>query len=365
MSTTGTRAGRVTRQAAREHARPDGEQGRTRKGLLQHSPFVLGFFLAAGALVAHWLGGLILAVSPVLVLIVVALFLAAGLNPLVELLGRHGLGRAWSVLVVIVAVVAAIALFIVALVPVITDQVNAIIDSAPDWFQSLRRNDMVQEVDDQYDVIQRAEDYVSRGSFGSQVFGGVVGVGTAVLSALANTFIVVVLTLYFLTSLPTIKRAAYRLAPASRRDKVEDLGDQIVSNVGSYVSGAFVVGFCAGLSSLIFLFVVGLAEYAVALALVVALLDVIPMIGATLGAIIVTAIGFATDPKIGLACLIFYVIYPKVMSRSVDIPGSLIVIAALIGAGLLGVVGALLAIPTAAAILLVVREVVVPRQEAS
>jgi predicted PurR-regulated permease PerM len=342
--------------------------------LLQHSPFVLGFFLAAGALLAHWLGGLILAVSPILVLIVVAMFLAAGLNPLVELLGRHGLGRAWSVLVVIVAVVAAIALFVVALVPVITDQVNAIIDSAPGWFESLRRNDAVQEFDDRYDLVQRAEDYVSKGSFGSSVFGGVVGVGMAVLSALANAFIVIVLTLYFLASLPTVKRSAYRLAPASRRDKVEDLGDRIVSNVGSYVSGAFVVGFCAGLSSLIFLLVVGLAEYAVALALVVALLDVIPMIGATLGAVVVTAIGFATDPTTGLACLVFYVIYqqlenyviyPRVMSRSVDIPGSLIVIAALIGAGLLGVVGALLAIPTAAAILLVVREVVVPRQEAS
>ena len=374
MSAPGTRAGRVTRQAQQEHSRSTAGEEPRRKGLLEHSPFVLGFFLAAGALLAHWLGGLILAVSPVLVLIVVALFLAAGLNPLVELLGRRGLSRAWSVLAVIVAVLAALALFLVALVPVITDQVNAIIDNAPDWFETLRRNNSVQQFDERFDVIQRAEDFVSKGSFGSQVFGGVVGVGMAVLSALGNAFIVIVLTLYFLASLPSIKRAAYRLAPASRRPRVQDLGDQIVSNVGSYVSGAFVVGFCAGLSSLIFLFVVGLAEYAVALALVVALLDVIPMIGATLGAVVVTAIGFATDPKIGLACLIFYVvyqqvenylIYPKVMSRSVDIPGSLIVIAALIGAGLLGVVGALLAIPTAAAILLVVREVFLPRQQAS
>ena len=109
-----------------------------------------------------------------------------------------------------------------------------------------------------------------------------------------------------------------------------------------------------------------------ALALVVALLDVIPMIGATLGAVIVTVIGFATDPTTGFACLIFYivyqqfenyVIYPRVMSRSVDIPGSVIVIAALIGASLLGVIGALIAIPTAAAILLIIREVHVPRQD--
>jgi predicted PurR-regulated permease PerM len=129
----------------------------------------------------------------------------------------------------------------------------------------------------------------------------------------------------------------------------------------------------AGISSLIFLFVIGLGEYAVALSVVVALLDVIPMIGATLGAVVVTAIGFATDPKIGLACLIFYilyqqfenyVIYPRVMARSVDIPGSLIVIAALVGAALLGVIGALLAIPTAAAVQLILKEVLLRRQDA-
>jgi predicted PurR-regulated permease PerM len=111
----------------------------------------------------------------------------------------------------------------------------------------------------------------------------------------------------------------------------------------------------------------------VALAAVVTILDVIPMIGATLGAVIVTAIAFATEPRLGLYCLVFYiayqqfenyVIYPRVMARSVDLPGLVIVIAALVGAGLLGVIGALLAIPTAAAIVLIVREVVLPRQAA-
>ena len=110
-----------------------------------------------------------------------------------------------------------------------------------------------------------------------------------------------------------------------------------------------------------------------ALAFVVALLDVIPMIGATIGAVIVTAIAFAEDPKMGVACVIFYliyqqvenyVIYPRVMSKSVDVPGSVTVIAALTGAALLGVVGALLAIPTAAAVLMLTREVFVRRQDA-
>ncbi len=359
------RAGRVTR---RPHASRD-----DRTPLHHRSPFAVGFLGAVGALLAFWLGGLVLSIGPTLVLVVVALFLAVGLNPLVELFERRGLSRNWSVFAVILIVLAALALFLVALVPVIADQVTSIIANAPDWFHQLQHNRTVQRFDNRYDVIAKVQDFVTGAKFGQSVFGGVVGVGVAVLSALANTFIVIVLTLYFLASLPSVKRSMYRLAPASKRPRVADLSDRILSNVGSYVSGAFIVAMCAGIASLVFLFVVGLGQYAVALAAVVAILDVIPMIGATLGAVIVTAIGFATDPKIGLASLVFYVlyqqfenyvIYPKVMARSVDIPGSAIVIAALVGAGLLGVVGALLAIPTAAAILLINREVFLPRQQA-
>lgn len=370
MSEPGVRAGRSTRDAARRHRPAEPAPDRTLR-----SPFVAGFFLAAGALLAYWLGGLLLSISPLLILIVVAFFLAAGLNPSVEFFMRHGhMRRPYAVLVVTLIVLLAIALFLLALVPVIADQVSAIVANAPEWLDQLQQNRTVQRLEERYDLVQRARDFVQQGNFGSKLFGGVVGVGAAVLSAVANTFIVVVLTLYFVASLPTVKRAGYQLAPASRRPRVTELGDRILRNVGAYVSGAFIVAMVAGISSLIFLFVVGLGEYAVALAAVVALLDVIPMIGATIGAIIVTAIGFATDPKIGLACVVFYlayqavenyIVYPRVMARSVDIPGAVIVVAALIGAALLGVIGALLAIPTAAAILLIIREVVRPRQEAS
>jgi len=256
---------------------------------------------------------------------------------------------------------------------VITDQVAKITANAPDWLDELQRNGKVQELDDEYQIIDKIKDYVTAGDFLSAIFGGALGFGLAVLGALFNGFIVLVLTLYFLSSLKTTTHALYRLAPASRRDRVTRLGDRIIRSVGGYVSGAFVVALCAGISSLVFLFVVGLGEYAVALAFVVALLDVIPMIGATIGAVIVTAIAFAEDPKIGIACIVFYVIYqqvenyvvyPRVMSKSVDVPGAVTVIAALTGAALMGVVGALLAIPTAAAILMLTREVFVRRQDA-
>jgi predicted PurR-regulated permease PerM len=339
----------------------------------RHSPFYIGFFGGLGFVLAWWLFGQVERVGGVLVLIVVALFLAAGLNPSVEWFQRRGLRRSLAVTMVIVLFLIGVALFLLAIVPVITEQVTKITDNAPEWFDRLQRNRQVQELDERFDVIDKVRDYVQQGSFSTDLFGGVLGLGLAVLGALANAFVIIVLTLYFLGSLETTKNAIYRLAPSSRRDRVTKLGDRVVASVGGYVAGAFVVAVCAGVSSLIFLFVVGLGEYAVALAFVVMLLDVIPMIGATIGAVIVCAIAFATDVKTGLFCVIFYVVYqqfenyvlyPRVMSKSVDIPGAVTVIAALIGAALLGVVGALLAIPTAAAILLIVREVFIRRQDA-
>ena len=337
------------------------------------APFYLGFVGASGALVAYWLATNIAAIGSTLVLIVVSFFIAAGLNPSVEWIERRGVRRRFAVVYVIIAVVIAVTLFVVAIVPVITDQVASITENAPGWFEDLQRNRQIQDLDDEYQIIDKVQDYVTGGDFVGTLFGGALGFGLAVLGALFNTFIVLVLTLYFLSSLATTKNAFYRLAPASRRDRVTRLGDRILRSVGGYVSGAFVVAMCAGISSLVFLFAVGLGEYAVALAFVVALLDVIPMIGATIGAVIVSAIAFAEDPKIGVACVIFYlvyqqvenyVIYPRVMSKSVDVPGAVTVIAALTGAALLGVVGALLAIPTAAAILMLTREVFVRRQDA-
>ncbi|MBF4764948.1 AI-2E family transporter [Nocardioides islandensis] len=311
-------------------------------------------------------------IGGVLILIVVSLFLAAGLNPSVEWFQRRGMRRSLAVTCVIVLFLLGVALFLLAIVPVITDQVAQITDNAPGWLDQLQKNKMVQDLDDRFDVIDKVREYVTDGNFTSSIFGGVLGISLRVLGALANAFVILVLTLYFLSSLDSTKNAIYRLAPASRRDRVSKLGDRVVASVGGYVSGAVVVAACAGITSLIFLFSVGLGQYAVALAFVVLLLDVIPMIGATIGAVIVSAIGFATDYRIGLACVIFYVIYqqvenyviyPRVMSRSVDIPGAATVIAALVGAGLLGVVGALLAIPTAAALLMITREVFIRRQD--
>jgi predicted PurR-regulated permease PerM len=275
------------------------------------SPFMWGLLGGLGALMAIWIGLMVARIGGVLVLVVVAMFLAVGLNPAVEFLMRRGLRRPWAVLCVILGVILVFAGFLTLLVPIISHQVTAIGDNMPAWFDKLQQNQQVKKFDDKYDVTSKVEDYVKSGAWAQKAFGGAVGVGLAILGALLNAFVVVVLTLYFLASLPSMKKATYNLAPASRRERVSLLGDRILRTVGGYVSGAFVVALCAGVSSMIFLFIVGLGEYAVALAVVVMILDVIPMIGATLGALVVIAIGFATEPRIGLICLVFYVVYQQ------------------------------------------------------
>ena len=343
------------------------------RSLTAHTPFHIGFFGALGALVALFLSQQVLRLSGILVLLVLAMFLAIGLNPAVEAIMRRGLRRGWALLIVLAAVIGTLVLFVVALAPVISDQIAAITRNAPEWLDQLQSDERVQRLDQRFDIITKAREYVSDSDFSSTVFGGALGVGLRVLSALANSFIVLVLTIYFLASLPSIKQAAYALAPASRRPRVSALGDRIIHSTGSYVAGAFLVAVCAGLSTLLFCFVAGLAEYAFALSFVVGLLSLIPVVGAFVSAVLMTLLALTVSPTVAIIALVYYVlyqqvesyfIYTKIMKRSVDIPGSVTVIAALVGGSLMGVIGALLAVPFAAALLMLHREVFLKRQDA-
>lgn len=356
-------------EPAEDSDTPYGEPGRP---ISRRAPFYVGFTGGLGVLAALLLGLALRQVSSILVIVLVAIFIAVGLNPVVEWLIHRGVRRAWAVVVVSVGVLTVVTIFIVALVPVLQDQLTAIVDNAPGWLEELAKNRTVKDLDGKYDIIDTVNAKLTDGSFAQTAFGSLFTVGLAVVNALFNAFLIFVLTLYFLSALPTIKRSCYELAPASRRTRVSNLGDQILRQVGGYVSGAFIVAVCAGVSSFIFLEIVGLGQYALALALVVAILDFIPLIGATIGAVVVTLIGFATSPTIGVICLVFfltyqqvenYVIYPRVMSSSVNVPGVVTVVAVLIGGSLMGVVGAMLAIPTAAGGLLLLREVFLRKQD--
>jgi predicted PurR-regulated permease PerM len=339
--------------------------------LQRHSPFYIGFFGALGALVAITLVNAIEATSGILVLIVVSFFLAVGLDPLVRVLTRRGLRRGLAVAIVALGLLGALALFVVSLVPVVSDQIQALIDNVPEWIDEARGNKTLLNLDEKYDIFDRVESTLTSSDLANQAFGGALGVGAFVLNALFNAFVIFVLTLYFLVSLPMIRNSFLQLAPESRRERVAHLTDAVLDQTGGYVIGAVGIATCAAISTAIFLTIAGLGEYAIALALVVGLLDFIPLIGATIGSVIVSIIGFATSLGIGIACVIFfviyqqienYVVYPRIMSRSMSVPAVVTIIAALLGGSLLGVPGALLAIPVAAAVLFIIREVVVPRQ---
>lgn len=361
------------RQQTQDHALdPPADPRQPAPSLIRHSPFVAGFFATVGALTAFFLLQQLLSISGMLVLLVIALFLAMGLNPLVEAIAKRGAQRGVAVLSVLLLVIAVFTLFVFTIAPVISDQITLITKNAPDWLDQLQNNKSVQQLDDRFAVIDKARDYVLNGDY-SGVFGGVLGFGLKVLSAITNALIVLVLTVYFLASLPSIKDAGYRMAPASRRPRVRDLGDRVLRSTGAYVSGSFLVGACAGVSTLIFTFFVGLREYSLALAFIVGLLSLIPVIGAIVSAAMLTLIGLTVSPTVALICLVYYlayqqfeqyVIYPRIMARAVDLPGVITVVAALLGGSLMGITGALLAVPTAAALVMLHKEIFLRRQDA-
>lgn len=338
-------------------------------------PFVFGFVATLGVLAALIVGQAVAAASQVLVLITTALFLAIGLNPAVEFLKRRGLSRGASVGVIFAVVVLGTVAFAAALIPPIVSQTTDLFANAPDWLNQLRANSTIARFDDQYGIIAKVQERltsrVQDGKLVFSAFGGVVGVGRSVISGVFSAITVLILTLYFLAALPKITATTYRLVPASRRQRVQLLTDEILQRVGGYVGGQLTVASLSGLSTLVITEILGV-PYAISLAMVVALFGLIPLIGATLGAVVVVIVGLSQSVSTAVILFVFYliyqqfenyVIYPRIMKRSVDIPAAITLVAALVGASLLGLLGGLLAIPMAAAALLIIQQVVIPRAE--
>ena len=350
--------------------KPFGEMG---EPIAPRSPFRIAFFATFGVAAAYVICQAVVASRQVLILLLVSGFLAIGLNPPVEALQRRGLTRKRAVAVVIGAVLTFFVAFGLAVVPPIASQASDFVDDLPNRIAQLQENQTVRDLDERFGLLEAAKDaandLAARGSL--IAIGGVIGVGKVVLSTTFSVFTVLILTLYFLSSYPGMKRAAYRLVPRSRRARVGLLADEILNRVGGYVAGALTIAAIAGITSAVFLSVVGV-PFSIALAMVIALLDLIPLVGATIGAAVATLVAFTVSPTVGLVTLGFYVayqqienyvLYPRVMKRTVDVSPAATIVAILVGAALLGTLGALLAIPTAAAIQLIGSEVILPRQD--
>jgi predicted PurR-regulated permease PerM len=362
-------------EGSADEARAARESALRRPGrpLRRSHPYYVGFVGGLGLILAYYLAQALVSLTSVIVLIVVALFLAVGLNPFVERLTARGMKRRWAVLIVAGTCLLLFAGFVAAIAQPMADQTSGLIASLPHHLQQLSHNATVRRIDAKYNVVGKLQSMLSQADTAQMIAGGILGLGKFVISSVFKAFTVLVMTIYFLGSLPSIKHSAYQLVPASRRARVGALADGVLTRVGGYVSGAVTVAALAGLAAYLMLAVLN-TPFMLPLALLITLTDFVPLVGATIGALIVTLVVLFDSPAKAVVAGIFFivyqqfenfVVYPRVMARSVDVPPMIAVIAALIGAALLGVVGALLAIPLSAGLIYIVREVLLPRQDRS
>ena len=346
---------------------------------MNHShPFYFGFLATSGGLLALVLLRSLASASQIFVLIIIALFLAIGLNPAVEALRRRGMSRYGAVAVIFAAVVIFVVIFAWLVIPPVVAQGTQLIKHAPSLLADLKQNSTIASLNDKYgfvDTLQKKFASISsNGTLLFSAFGGVIGVGKSVISGTFAALTVLILTLYFLASLPTIIDLGMRLTPASRRDRVTRLTNGVIDRIGIYIGSQITVALISGFYILAMSIILRLPS-PVALGMLVFVADfAIPLIGHFIGVSIVTIIALTQSIPVGLIAFTAYVIYiqvenyfitPRFMRRTLSIPGVVTIIAALTGAALLGLVGALLAVPLAASFILILDEVFLPRAENS
>ena len=343
------------------------------KPINQSHPFYFGFIATLGALTAIVLMRALASVSQIFVLILIALFLATGLNPAVEALRKRKMSRSTAVTVIFSSVILFVIFFALVVVPPVISQGTNLIENAPQLLQDLMKNETINQLNTQFGLIdtlqEKLKTITSDGTLLISTFGGVIGVGKSVLSGFFTALTILVLTLYFITSLPQAVNLGLSLVPASRRDRVGVLTNAIIARVGAFVGSQILIAAMATVFVVILATVLGLpSPFAIGMIVLVAAL--IPLIGHFLGGGIVTLIALTQSVAIGAIAFVAYIVYvqienyvvtPRIMKRTLAVPGAVTIISALIGSSLLGLVGGLLAVPVAASIILILDEVVIPR----
>ena len=340
---------------------PDTIAGRARPGAL----FRWGFFRALGALSAIAAAALVWSVRELLLRVLVALFLAVSLDPAVRWLEDHGVRRGLAVGLIFAVFVAILAAFLLSIIPPLANQVGGLVHNVPGYLAGLqRRSAQFRQLDQRYDLSSRLEGVV--GQLPGRLTGGVLGLTSQVFGALIYFLTVVVFTVYFLLDLPRLRRGVVRVFTVDRRDRYGAVVDIMVTKVGDYMIGRLLIAFVGGLVAFIGLELFHV-PYPLPLAILIGLLDLIPLIGHPIGAALAVLVSLATRglwPTTVLLAAFFivyqqaenYLIAPRILRHSVDISAVAVLLAALVGATVLGIVGALVAIPVAAAVKVVLAQ---------
>jgi len=320
----------------------------------------------------------VVALQTIIVYIGAALFIALGLDPAVSWLQKRNFPRWAAILTVVAAVLGVLTGVVFAVVPIIVDQVANLSRAIPDLVKAINTATFLADVQKQFpglqvdEIVQSATDYL--GGNLTMITTTLIQSGLAIIGGLFGGLIILILTLYFTASLNSMKRGVYQLVPASKRARFADISEQITTAVGRYVVGQAALAACNGVLSFIFLSIIG-APFPALLAFIAFLLSLIPLVGTITGSVIIVLTclipGIGSSTLTALVAAIYYLIYmqieayvlsPHIMNRAVSVPGAIVVIAALAGGNLLGLLGALIAIPVAAGALMIIKQVVIPRQ---
>jgi predicted PurR-regulated permease PerM len=337
------------------------EQDRPRPAVL----FRTGALVSLGA--AATLIGLyaLYSVRAILVRVLVALFIAVSLDPAVRWLARRGMRRGVAVTLIFLLAFGLVAGFLLSVISPLVTQFRNLVDDLPGYLSRLQdRSAQFRELDDRFNVSEQLEGLV--GTLPSRIGSGVLGVTSRVFGAVFNSLTVLVFTIYFMADMPRIRSGVVRLFPVERRARARQVVDLVVDKVGGYMIGNIIISIIAGVASYIAFTVLGV-PFRVPLAFLIAVCDLIPMIGATLGAVIgVTVALFTTElwPTVVLVAAFFvayqqlenYLIAPRVLKTTVELGAAAVLLAGLIGGTVLGLVGALMAIPVAAAVNVLLNE---------
>lgn len=349
-----------------------------------HGAFRIGLLGGLGVLTALLIGGAFVTLASVITYVGFALFLALGLDPIVQFLESKNVPRWLAIVIVISGVIGIVVGFILAVIPVVVEQTTTLYNAVLEFLTSYDSlGDLVAAVQQVVPIetlnVQSAVDsliaFMSDPANLANIGGGVLSVGFTFANAALGVFLTTMLTIYLVVSLPRIKSSVYSLVPATRREKFHDLSEQVTRAVGQYVIGQGSQGLTNGILSFIVLSILG-AHYPALFALIALMFSLIPLVGTITGSIIIVVTQLLVDPTnpyLALWMAIYYLVYlqieayvigPMIMNRAVQVPGVVVIVAALAGGSLMGVLGAIVAIPLAASVLIIVREVIVPAQNA-
>ena len=324
---------------------------------------VLGIILAGILLIE-----VVRAAQGILIWIFVAIFLALALNPAVEGLQRRGIARrGLAVGIVFIGAILVVAAIAATIIPTLVSQVNDFVDAVPGYVEDLTAGrGKLGFLEREYQITERVRDALSQGGASKLLgfSGTAVAVTKGVITAVIATVTIAFLTFFMLLEGPVWVERFYSLLPAEQQPRWRKIGDDIYRTIGGYVTGNLAISLIAGVVSTAVLLALDV-PFAVALGLLVAILDLIPLAGATIAAILVTTVAFLDSTTSGVIVLIFFILYqqlenhvlqPVVYGRTVRLSPLAVLIAVLIGAELAGIVGALAAIPVAGTIQVILRD---------